>query len=563
MATAVDSLQTMSTRSRSGRSGLSARLAAAQAQMESVLAELDPDRLVGVDAASLYGSFAGIERLSVAGKTVLAPRIEASGVWREGGHRDAASLLATVEGVSASQARGTLTNGRRLEELPGTEEVLRQGKLSAPKLTELCGAGVLDPARESELLAGAADQPLSAVKERCRRSRATAASHDPLATVRRIHAERFFNSWTDVEGAFCFQGRDTADRGARILNHLGHAADCLQKDAKARPKEPGPGAGGDGDGGSAGGISQRALWADAFFALITQQALGEPAPGGSPDPPGSTGAPPGGPVSSGPPLGAPGSTGAPGARSGPPSSVGPARRGRRPRGSLSPPALSPPTLSPPALSPPALSPPALSPPALSPPTLSPPDSNPDLPSPDALGIITRPPTCTTVVRVDLSALRRGKAEPGELCEIDGQGPVPVAMARDLANDSMLTILFHQAGDVRSISHLGRTINAKLRTALVYRDRTCVVPGCGVGVGLEIDHVHEVHLGGPTELDNLALLCYHHHQLKTYEGWVLTRRGVDPEGQTRWTFEPQPAFGREPGLGIDTDEGRAEWHRPHG
>jgi len=179
-----------------------------------------------------------------------------------------------------------------------------------------------------------------------------------------------------------------------------------------------------------------------------------------------------------------------------------------------------------------------------------------------MDIITRPPTSTTVVRVDLDALLRGRAEPGELCEIDGQGPIPVAMAKDLANDSVLAVLFHRAGDVRAISHLGRTINARLRTALVYRDRTCVVPGCGVSGGLEIDHVHDVSLGGPTELDNLALLCHHHHHLKTYEGWVLARTGVDPEGRPTWAFTAQPAFGSEPDLGIDTVESRAEWRRQH-
>ena len=46
---------------------------------------------------------------------------------------------------------------------------------------------------------------------------------------------------------------------------------------------------------------------------------------------------------------------------------------------------------------------------------------------------------------------------------------------------------------------------RLRTALVFRDRTCVVPGCHMPYGLEIDHVHPLSLGGPTELDNLALL----------------------------------------------------------
>ena len=136
-----------------------------------------------------------------------------------------------------------------------------------------------------------------------------------------------------------------------------------------------------------------------------------------------------------------------------------------------------------------------------------------------------------MVRVDLDALLRGHVEGDECCEIDNQGPIPVAMARDLANDSFLRVVFHQAGDIRAVHHLGRTINQQLRTALVFRDRTCVVPGCGTSFGLEIDHIVPFAEGGPTTLDNLALLCHHHHFLKTYEGWVLANEGTGPNGHT--------------------------------
>ena len=464
MATMVDRID-----ERDGaRSGLGSRVAAARVELESVLAELDPDRFTGADATALYAELAASERLCVAGETLLAPRIEASRVWKEGGHKDAASMLGSLEGVSTGQARTILANGRRLDDLPATEEALRNGVLSGAKLTELCGAGALDPDRESELVEGAAEAPLDKVKERCRRSRATSASRDPLAATRRIRDERFFSSWTDADGAFCYRGRDTADRGARVLEHLGHAATVLH--GRYRAESAGQAATDNLAG--AGPTTQRALWADAFFALVTQSAVG-PAPtdDGTTEPDGT-----------------------------------------------------------------------------------------ERPSPDALGVITRPPTCTTMVRVDIDALIRGETLPGELCEIDGQGPIPVAMARDLASDSFLAVLFHRAGDIRAVSHLGRTINAPLRTALVHRDRTCVVPGCGATQGLEIDHVVPFAEGGPTELDNLALLCYYHHQIKTYEHWVLTRTGMDPDGRPTWTFEPQPAFGQEPLLGIDTDEGRVEWHR---
>ncbi len=62
-----------------GADGLGARLDAATALVGSVVSELDPARLTGTDATGLYRSLVDLERLAVAGKTLLAPRIEASG----------------------------------------------------------------------------------------------------------------------------------------------------------------------------------------------------------------------------------------------------------------------------------------------------------------------------------------------------------------------------------------------------------------------------------------------------------------------------------------------------
>lgn len=501
--------------------GLGSPVARATELLSGVLTRLDPATLTGSDAARLYEMFAGVERLSMAGKTLLAPRIDESGVWRDGGHRTSAVMLAELEGVPTGQARNTLEVGQRLPQLPGTEEALRNGSLSGPKVAELSGAAVLDPGNEAALLAGAADQPLQLVKERCQRARATAERHDPVATVRRIHEARHFSSWTDSEGAFCFQGRDTADRGASILDQMNHTVSRLRKARKA--------AGGSASGERAAAPpvdSERALRADAFFLLMTGRA--------------STGPSDAGRVvhGSGGPGHHPGdaecTTGAPGTGTGDDDPGPPTAQitpefdfgiGTPPRTAGSRVGADPPGTG-----------------STDPSTSGYPTDNDD--------VIDRPPTCSVMVRVDLDALLRGRVLPGEVCEIDNQGPVPVAMARDMANDSFLRFVFHRAGDIRSVSHFGRTINRHLRTALAHRDRCCVVPGCGVPFGLEIDHVVPFAEGGPTELDNLALLCHHHHYLKTYEGWTLERTGTEDDGSPTWEFLAMPAFGKEPGLGID-------------
>jgi hypothetical protein len=132
------------------------------------------------------------------------------------------------------------------------------------------------------------------------------------------------------------------------------------------------------------------------------------------------------------------------------------------------------------------------------------------------------PTTTMHLRVDLAALRRGELEEGESCEIPGVGPVPLATARNVLGDSFLKVIISDAVDVTSVCHVGRTVPAHIRSALEDRDEKCVVPGCDVAQGLEIDHYQiAFENDGPTELWNLCRLCHWHHHLKTHCDYAIT------------------------------------------
>jgi len=133
----------------------------------------------------------------------------------------------------------------------------------------------------------------------------------------------------------------------------------------------------------------------------------------------------------------------------------------------------------------------------------------------------RPPTMMHL-RVDLAALRRGNLDDGEVCEIPGVGPVPLATAVNEVGEAILKVIIGDGVDVRTVAHIGRAVPAHLRSALENRDETCVVPGCDVGRGLEIDH-YKIGFAqdGPTELWNLCRLCRWHHYLKTYCDYSLT------------------------------------------
>jgi len=137
---------------------------------------------------------------------------------------------------------------------------------------------------------------------------------------------------------------------------------------------------------------------------------------------------------------------------------------------------------------------------------------------------------TVHVHVDADAWERGHTEAGEVCAIEGGGPIAVTTARRLAAEGIVKALASDGADVRAVAHLGRTIHARVRTALEARDPMCVVPGCEVRKNLEIDHIVPLSKDGETKLENLARLCRFHHAEKTHRGWVLS----GSPGEWVWT-----------------------------
>jgi len=121
----------------------------------------------------------------------------------------------------------------------------------------------------------------------------------------------------------------------------------------------------------------------------------------------------------------------------------------------------------------------------------------------------------------LTGVRAG-AGPRGRCEIPGVGPIPAATARALATDAIIKAIVTKGADIHSVVHVGRTIPARVRTALEVRDQRCVVPRCDIRRGLEIDHYKIPYATpGPTRLNNLARLCRWHHYQKTHCGYRLS------------------------------------------
>jgi len=138
--------------------------------------------------------------------------------------------------------------------------------------------------------------------------------------------------------------------------------------------------------------------------------------------------------------------------------------------------------------------------------------------------------------------------------------------RFLLCDATFEMWFERDGEPIGAGRSTRAISRRLRRALEHRDRCCVVPGCNATRGLHAHHIRHWEDGGETELDNLVLVCPHHHRqhhrgLLTITGPAGTRTITDSTGRplhpgslARPPKRPPPSVAPCPG---PTGE-RAQW-----
>ncbi len=122
-------------------------------------------------------------------------------------------------------------------------------------------------------------------------------------------------------------------------------------------------------------------------------------------------------------------------------------------------------------------------------------------------------------RQALERRREGRrCELRELCEaearikqrLEGAGPISPETAERLACDARrLTIQPRERDLVHS--RIGRCASYAQQRALHDRSAHCQYPGRSAPRELEAHHLIPVQHGGKTELENLILLCPHHHK----------------------------------------------------
>jgi hypothetical protein len=153
-----------------------------------------------------------------------------------------------------------------------------------------------------------------------------------------------------------------------------------------------------------------------------------------------------------------------------------------------------------------------------------------------------PAPANLVVHADASVLTGEERKTGPwLAETEEGTRLCSESIRRLACDGRIEWVLQSEGRTVGIGRRGRTVPGSVMRALKFRDRGCRFLGCERQRWLKAHHIVHWARGGPTDLDNLVLLCHAHHRLVHEGGWRISGypdeelRFHDPTGKPLRTY----------------------------
>jgi hypothetical protein len=360
-------------------------------QLRSQTRDLDPHGLTASQAAEAIEILSGIEHLAGGARLRLAKRLDT-----RDDQVDPADWLARTTGQARTDAARDIEASQRLDDLPGTDQAVRDGELSPTQAHQVTDGAAADPSAESELLHTARNASVPELRRHSRKVRA--AAQDDAGRREEAHRRRSLRWGTDPDtGEGWFHGHGPADVVARLVARLQPGIQAQFRAARLAGRREGT----------------DAYAFDALIALIDQ-------------------------------AGAEGTGGGGG--------------GAKPKVDI-------------------------------------------------------------LARIDAAAFRRGHTQAGETCEIDGLGPVPVAVLRQFLPDAAIKIIITNGVDIFNVTNFSRRATARQQIVLDWIGAHCTNLGCPNTRNLQVDHRvpwAEIHL---TELVNLDPYCPPCHYLKTHQGWA--------------------------------------------
>jgi hypothetical protein len=131
------------------------------------------------------------------------------------------------------------------------------------------------------------------------------------------------------------------------------------------------------------------------------------------------------------------------------------------------------------------------------------------------------------------------ASPG-LAETEHGNLVPVPAAFAMADQAVVCTVVTDAKDIPlQLGRASRIATPGQTIALAARDRGCTFPGCDrPAAWTQRHHVIPWQAGGPTDVDNLALVCGYHHRTFEARGWQCVMQGGRPHWIPPSWIDPQ-------------------------
>ncbi len=148
-----------------------------------------------------------------------------------------------------------------------------------------------------------------------------------------------------------------------------------------------------------------------------------------------------------------------------------------------------------------------------------------------------------LVTLDHHTLRDSLCATGVGTTADGTDLPPEAVRRLACDAEIIPAVLGTHGEVLDLGRLRRPVTPAIWTALVLRDRHCTFPACTrPPLMCHAHHVTHWADGGPASLDNLAMLCGHHHRTIHHSPWEIRLNPTDAEPEFR--APPKPGATRE-------------------
>jgi hypothetical protein len=110
---------------------------------------------------------------------------------------------------------------------------------------------------------------------------------------------------------------------------------------------------------------------------------------------------------------------------------------------------------------------------------------------------------------------------------------PETARRLLCGARVQAVIEDKDGQPVGLGRMTRVPTSWMIRELRYRDLECQFPGCGARRFTKAHHIRWWEHGGPTNLENLLLVCTFHHKLVHEYGWSVVRK---KDGTVRW-FRP--------------------------